>query len=146
MYTLFQLIPHFHHNNLQKGVACYYVNCKMWHLFPTRGRSGIACTHACGNTFPVHIHSSLPSLIKLTPSWAGCFERYRGSWHCASYITFLQLLFWKYSHGLMISGFLMQSRTHKKVCVTWIDSFRISYGFFFFFWLLLLFSFELFVS
>ena len=97
MYTLFQLIPHFHHNNLQRGVTCYHVNCKMWHLFPTRGRSGIACTHACGNTFPVHTHSSLPSLIKPTPSWAGCFERYRGSWYCASYITFLQQLFWKYS-------------------------------------------------
>ena len=53
-----------------------------------------------------HISCSHP----LFPSWAGCFERYRRSWYCANN---------------------MQSRTHKKVCVTWINSFRTSYGFFF---------------
>ena len=33
--------------------------------------------------------------------------------------------------GSKVAANNMQSRTHKKVCVTWIDSFRISYGFFF---------------
>ena len=32
--------------------------------------------------------------------------------------------------GLKVAANNMQSRTHKKVCVTWINSFRISYGFF----------------
>ena len=32
--------------------------------------------------------------------------------------------------GSKVAANNMQSRTHKKVCVTWINSFRISYGFF----------------
>ena len=33
--------------------------------------------------------------------------------------------------GSKVDANNMQSRTHKKVCVTWINSFRISYSFFF---------------